>query len=63
MSIAAIILTYNEEKHIERCIASIKDVCSEIFVIDSFSSDKTEELALKAGATQVLKHPWKNYAT
>lgn len=63
MSIAAIILTYNEEKHIERCIASIKDVCSEIFVIDSFSSDQTEELALKAGATQVLKHPWKNYAT
>ena len=63
MSIAAIILTYNEEKHIERCIASIKDVCSEIFVIDSFSSDKTEELALKAGVTQVFKHPWKNYAT
>ena len=63
MSIAAIILTYNEEKHIERCIASIKDVCSEIFVIDSFSSDQTEELALKAGVTQVFKHPWKNYAT
>ncbi len=63
MRIAAIILTYNEEQHIERCIASIKPVCSEIFIIDSFSTDRTEELALKAGATLVLKNGWKNYAT
>lgn len=61
--IAAIILTYNEEKHIERCIRSIRGVCEEIFVIDSMSTDRTEELAMKAGATQVLKNPWKNYAT
>jgi len=61
--IAAIILTYNEEKHIERCISSIREICKEIFVIDSLSTDRTEELAMKAGATQVLKHPWKNYAT
>lgn len=63
LQIAAIILTYNEEKHIERCISSIIGICDEIFVVDSFSSDKTEELALRAGATAVLKHPWKNYAT
>ena len=62
-NIAAIILTYNEAKHIERCIASIKDVCREIFVIDSGSTDDTQELAMKAGATQVLYHKWKNYAT
>lgn len=61
--IAAIILTYNEAKHIERCIASIKGVCREIFVIDSGSDDGTQELAMKAGATQVLEHKWKNYAT
>lgn len=61
--IAAIILTYNEAKHIERCIVSIKNVCKEIFVIDSLSTDNTEELAMKAGATAVLKNPWKNYAT
>ena len=61
--IAAIILTYNEEKHIERCIASIRGVCREIFVIDSLSTDRTVELALAAGATQVLQNPWKNYAT
>ena len=61
--IAAIILTYNEAMHIERCISSIKDVCAEIFVIDCLSADETAALAIKAGATEVLTHPWKNYAT
>ena len=61
--IAAIILTKDEERHIERCIHSIRGVCKEIFVIDSGSTDRTDELALQAGATAVLHHPWKNYAT
>ena len=61
--IAALILTYNEEKHIERCIKSLKPVCQEIFVIDSGSTDATHELAMKAGATMVLTNKWKNYAT
>lgn len=49
-SIAAIILTYNEEKHISRCINSLKNICEEIFVIDSFSKDRTVEIAKEAGA-------------
>lgn len=61
-TIAAIILTKNEEKHITRCIESLKNVCNDIVVVDSFSNDKTVELALKYGA-RVIKHPWKNYAT
>ena len=61
-SIAAIILTKNEEKHIARCIRSLKDVCDEIWVIDSFSTDRTCEIAGELGA-QVRQHPWKNYAT
>lgn len=61
-TIAAIILTYNEEKHIERCINSLKGICEEIFVVDSFSKDKTCEKALSLGAT-VVQNPWKNYAT
>ena len=61
-SIAAIILTYNEEKHISRCINSLKNICEEIFVIDSFSKDRTVEIAKELGA-QVYQNPWKNYAT
>lgn len=60
-SISAIILTYNEEKHIARCINSLKDICEEIFVIDSFSNDRTVEIAKELGA-QVYQHPFINQA-
>lgn len=49
-TIAAVILTYNEEIHIERCIQSLKSLVDEIFVVDSFSEDKTVEIAEKNGA-------------
>jgi glycosyltransferase involved in cell wall biosynthesis len=35
--ISVIILTYNEEIHIGRCIENIRPVAREIFVVDSFS--------------------------
>lgn len=61
-SISAIILTYNEEKHIARCIQSLKGLIDDVFVIDSYSSDRTVEIAESLGA-RVFKNPWKNYAT
>lgn len=39
-----VIITFNEEKNIERCINSVKSVADEIIVLDSFSSDKTKEI-------------------
>jgi len=42
--ITATIITKNEEAFIERCILSLKKVADEIIVIDSFSTDKTEEI-------------------
>lgn len=61
-TITALILTKNEEKHIERCISSLKDVCEQILVVDSYSTDNTEKIALDLGA-KVIKHSWTNYAT
>lgn len=58
-SLSVIILTFNEEKHIVRCISSVKDIATEIFVIDSFSTDHTVMLAEAAGAV-VLRHSWEN---
>ena len=43
-SLTAIILTYNEEIHLQRCLDSLKGVCSEIVVIDSYSTDTTEKI-------------------
>ncbi|MGD9920668.1 MAG: glycosyltransferase family 2 protein [Pseudorhodoplanes sp.] len=61
-SITAIILTRNEEMHIARCIASIRPVARHILVVDSFSSDRTVEIARENGAT-VKQNPFRNYAT
>ncbi len=42
--ISVVIITYNEEHNIERCILSVKPVADDIVVVDSFSTDKTEEI-------------------
>jgi len=49
-SLSVVILTLNEERHIERAIASVRRIASEIVVVDSFSTDRTVELARAAGA-------------
>lgn len=60
-NISIVILTYNEELHIKRCIESVLPIATQIFVIDSFSSDKTVEICNQLGAT-VYQRAWKNYA-
>lgn len=47
MNITALIITKNEEIHIERCINNIKKLVSDILIIDSFSNDNTIEIAKK----------------
>jgi glycosyltransferase involved in cell wall biosynthesis len=61
-TITAIILTFNEEQHIERCINSLKLIVDEIVIVDSYSTDKTLAIAENLGA-KVFQNPWKNYAT
>lgn len=61
LSLAVVILTYNEEKHIARAIQSVQSFASQIFVIDSGSKDKTVEIAQENGA-EVIQHPFINYA-
>jgi glycosyltransferase involved in cell wall biosynthesis len=47
IKISVVIITFNEEKNIERCLNSVKDIADEIIVVDSFSTDKTKEICLK----------------
>lgn len=58
-SITLIILTFNEEKQIERCITSAREICSDIFIIDSYSTDYTKNVSEKLGA-KVYQHKWMN---
>ncbi|MEC7760326.1 MAG: glycosyltransferase family 2 protein [Pseudomonadota bacterium] len=62
MTLTAVILTFNEARHIERAMASVAGIADHILVVDSFSTDRTRELAEAAGAI-VLQNPWKNHAT
>jgi glycosyltransferase involved in cell wall biosynthesis len=49
IKLSVVIITYNEEKNIERCLLSVKEVADEIVVLDSFSTDKTPDICRKYG--------------
>lgn len=51
IKLSVVIITYNEEKNIERCLLSVKEVADEIVVLDSFSSDKTQTICQKHGVS------------
>lgn len=61
LSLTAIILTLNEDIHLERCIASIEGICEKIIVVDSYSSDRTEEIAIDKNVIFV-QNKWINHA-
>ena len=51
--ITATIITLNEEKHIREVIENVQNVCDEVIVVDSFSTDKTVEIAKGLGAKAI----------
>jgi glycosyltransferase involved in cell wall biosynthesis len=58
--LSVFIITRNEERHIERCLASVRDLADEIVVLDSGSADRTVELAMRAGA-RVESRPFDDF--
>lgn len=48
--LSVVIISYNEEKNISRCIGSVAHIADEIIVVDSFSDDDTVAIALSKGA-------------
>jgi len=60
MRLSVVIITFNEEKNIGRCIDSVKNVADEIIVVDSCSTDKTAEIAKSKGA-EVILQPFLGY--
>jgi glycosyltransferase involved in cell wall biosynthesis len=52
--LSAIILTYNESINIESCIKSL-NFCSQILVVDSYSTDNTVKIANDLGCDTILK--------
>ena len=58
--LSAVILTFNEERNIARCISSLGDLPAEVLVVDSFSTDKTVAICESMGA-RVIQHPFAGY--
>ena len=59
--ITAIIITKDEELHIERCINSIKNSVDKIVIVDSGSKDNTKEICEKKGVL-FFYHKWSGYS-
>lgn len=55
--LSVVIITFNEEKNIARCLESVKGIADEIVVLDSFSKDKTREICLSYGV-KFFEHPF-----
>lgn len=59
--ISAVVITYNEERNIERCINSLINVTDEIIIIDSFSTDSTAEICKKMNV-EFFTRKWEGYS-
>ncbi len=53
--LAVVIITFNEEKNIQRCLTSIQGLADEIVVVDSLSSDRTAEICHQHGVRFILQ--------
>jgi glycosyltransferase involved in cell wall biosynthesis len=60
-AISAVIITCNEEKNIARCLQSLQGVADEVVVVDSGSTDKTEEICRQYGVTSFTYHPFEGH--
>jgi glycosyltransferase involved in cell wall biosynthesis len=60
MKLSVAIITFNEEKNLKRTLDSVRDIASEIIIIDSGSTDKTIEIAQEYNA-KTFYQPWEGY--
>jgi len=50
IKLSVVVITFNEERNIERCLASVKGLADELVVVDSYSGDRTREICESFGA-------------
>ena len=61
LDLTAVIIAFNEELHIGRCIERLRGLAVRVVVIDSFSTDATVQIARELGA-EVIQHAFLNHA-
>jgi glycosyltransferase involved in cell wall biosynthesis len=60
MKLSVVIITFNEERNIERCLLSVQELADEILVVDSFSKDKTLEICEKYNV-RLIQNPFEGH--
>src|SRR5436190_10289340 len=58
--LSVVVITFNEERNIGRCLASVAAVADDIVVVDSFSTDRTEAIAREHGA-RFVQHAFEGH--
>jgi glycosyltransferase involved in cell wall biosynthesis len=60
IKLSVVIITFNEERNIGRCLESVKDIADEVVVVDSHSTDKTK-LICKNYGVKFIEHDFEGY--
>lgn len=58
--LSVVVITFNEERNIGRCLASVAGIADDIVVVDSFSSDRTEAIVREHGA-RFMQHRFEGH--
>ena len=59
-NLSGVVVTYNEEKYIKKCLESLKNICDEIIAFDSFSTDNTVKILKEFNCT-IYQHEFDNH--
>ena len=62
VQLSVVIITFNEEKNIKRCLDSVLEITTDIVVVDSFSTDKTKQICENYAQVNFIQTEWKGYA-
>ncbi len=58
--LSAVIITFNEERNIDRCLTSLEGIADELIVVDSFSTDRTEAICKEHGV-KFIQHAFEGH--
>lgn len=59
--LSVVIITFNEEKNIGRCLESIQGIADDVVIVDSFSTDATESISKKHNVN-FISRKWEGYS-
>jgi glycosyltransferase involved in cell wall biosynthesis len=60
VSLSVVVITYNEEHNIARCLEALHGVAEDVVVVDSFSTDRTADICHQHGV-RVIQHAFEGY--